>query len=249
MFTEERRQWILNHLNVKGKASSFELATELKCSEDTIRRDLKELAESGKLKKVHGGAMAISPVPFEYSARIELNLDSKRRMAAEAAKLIQPGMLVFIDGGTTTQLIAEFLPGGLNATFVTHSAANAIAFSKCRSSKVIVLGGTVVPELLINEGAEVLSAIERFNADLTIISVQGLTKENGATVSHFQDALVKAAFIRKSSELAIVSGKEKLGFALHCKVCDLTDLDYLITDETKDVSKKLGGVDFQIVRV
>ncbi len=248
MFTEERRQWILNHLNVKGKASSFELASELNVSEDTIRRDLKDLSESGKLKKVHGGAMAISPVPFEYSARIELNLEGKRKMASEAAKLIQPGMLVFIDGGTTTQLIAEFLPAGLNATFVTHSAANAIAFANCRTSKVILLGGTLVPELLINEGPEVLTAIQRFTADLAIISVQGLNRENGATVSHYQDSMVKTAFIKRASELAIVSGKEKLGFSLHYTLCAISDLDYLITDE-KNVAKRLGAVDFQVMKV
>lgn len=98
MFTEERRQHILNQLHTKRKASSAELAHELNVSEDTIRRDLKELAENGLLKKVHGGAMAISPVPYEYSARVELNLDGKRRIAAEAAKLIKSGMLVFIDG-------------------------------------------------------------------------------------------------------------------------------------------------------
>lgn len=248
MFTEERRQWILNYLNIKGKASSYELATELNVSEDTIRRDLKELAEAGKLKKVHGGAMAISTVPFEYAARIELNLDGKRKMAAEAAKLIQPGMLVFIDGGTTTQLIAEFLPAGLNATFVTHSAANAIAFSNCRTSKVIVLGGTLVQELLINEGPEVLTALDRINADLAVISVQGLNAENGGTVSHYQDSLVKQAFVRRASEVALVCGKEKIGFALHYTVCSLSDLDYLVTDE-KNAAKRLGNVDFQVIKV
>ncbi|MDZ4835552.1 MAG: DeoR/GlpR family DNA-binding transcription regulator [Candidatus Melainabacteria bacterium] len=249
MFTEERRQRILSHLNVKGKASSVELASELLVSEDTIRRDLKELSENGLLKKVHGGAMAISPVPFEYSARIELNLESKRRMAAEAARLIQPGMLVFIDGGTSTQLIAEFLPVGLVATFVTHSAANAIAFAKCRTSKIILLGGMLVPELLINEGPEVLSAIERFSADLALISVQGLNIEDGATVSHYQDALVKTAFIQRASELAVVAGKEKLGFALHYRICASSELDYLITDESKSGIKDFGTLGFQIITV
>ena len=249
MFTEERRQRILSHLNVKGKASSFELATELGVSEDTIRRDLKELSENGLLKKVHGGAMAISPVPFEYSARIELNLDEKRKMAAEAAKLIKPGMLVFIDGGTSTQLIAEFLPSGLDATFITHSAANAIAFANCRTSKIILLGGMLVPELLINEGPEVLSAINRFSADLALISVQGLNIEDGASVSHYQDSIVKTAFIKNASELAVVAGKEKLGFALHYKICASSEIDYLITDETKSGLKKLGKVDFQVISV
>lgn len=249
MFTEERRQYILNQLHTKRKASSAELAHELNVSEDTIRRDLKELAENGLLKKVHGGAMAISPVPYEYSARVELNLDGKRRIAAEAAKLIKSGMLVFIDGGTTVGLIAEYLPSGLQATFVTHSAANAIAFSNCRSSKTILLGGILVPELLINEGAEVLETIERFHADLTLISVQGFDKENGATVGHYQDSLVKKAFVEHSSELGVLAGKEKLGFSVHYKICDVSELDYLITDEEPNNLKKLKNSGFQIMNV
>lgn len=249
MFTEERRERILSHLHTKRKASSAELAQELKVSEDTIRRDLKELAENGLVKKVHGGAMAVSTVPFEYSARVELNLEGKRRMAAEAAKLIRSGMLVFIDGGTTTGLISEFLPAGLSATFITHSAANAIAFSNCRSSKIILLGGIMVPELLINEGAEVLEAIEQFNADLAIISVQGLDIEHGATVGHYQDGLVKTAFVRRASELAVVAGKEKLGFALHYTVCDIKEIDYLVTDEKKAGLKRFDEVGLQVFSV
>lgn len=249
MFTEERRQRILDLLNRKGKASSAELAEELSVSEDTIRRDLKDLSENGLAKKVHGGAMAVSSVPYEHSARLELNLEGKRKMAAAAAKLIKPGMLVFIDGGTSTNFIAEFLPAGLDATFVTHSAANAISLAKCRSAKVILLGGLLVPELLINEGAEVLTAIEKFHADLTIISVQGLNKEDGATVEHYQDSLVKSSFIKRSSELAVLAGKEKIGFSLHYTVCGARDLDYLITDQDAAGTKPLANLDFQIIRV
>ncbi|MGD9681293.1 MAG: DeoR/GlpR family DNA-binding transcription regulator [Candidatus Obscuribacterales bacterium] len=249
MFTEERRQHIISHLNSRGKASSSELAETLGVSEDTIRRDLKELAESGLVKKVHGGAMAISQVPFEYSARIELNLESKRRIAAAAAKLIKPGMLVFVDGGTSTQLVSEFLPAGLDATFITHSAANAIAFSSCRTATVLLLGGRMVPELLINEGAEVLSAVDRFNADLALISVQGLTVEDGATVEHYQDSLVKSAFVRRASELAVLAGREKLGYSLHYSVCEASELDYLITDDRKENLKAFKKAGIQTISV
>lgn len=247
MFTEERRQHILSQLNTRGKASSTELAEALSVSEDTIRRDLKELAENGLVKKVHGGAMAISQVPYEYSARIELNLESKRKIAAAAARLIKPGMLVFIDGGTSTQLISDFLPAGLDATFITHSAANAIAFSSCRTSRVLLLGGRLVPELLINEGAEVLAAVDRFNADLALLSVQGLTIEDGATVEHYQDSMVKSAFARRASELAVLAGKDKLGYALHYSVCPACELDYLVTDESKDNLKPFIRTGIQVI--
>lgn len=106
-----------------------------------------------------------------------------------------------------------------------------------------------MPELLINEGAEVLETIERFHADLTLISVQGLDRENGATVGHYQDGLVKKAFLEHSSELGVLAGKEKLGFSVHYKICDVSELDYLITDEDQGNLKKLKNSGFQIMSV
>ena len=230
MFSEERRSRILGLLNERGKVSSAELVVELGVSEDTVRRDLRELAQSGLLKKVHGGALAVSEVPFEYSARRILNVESKRAIARRAAGLVSSNAVVFIDGGTTTGLIAEFLPPNLRATFVTHSPANAVSLSACKNIEVVLLGGKIVSELLITTGPEVFETIGSIRADLTLCSVQGLTLEDGATVSHLEDAQIKRSYLAHSAETAVLAGSDKIGFAVQYMVAEIKELDYLVTD-------------------
>src|ERR1700679_701127 len=113
MLTEERKNKILERLATKGKVLSSDLTLHLGVSEDTIRRDLKDLAEAGLLKRVHGGALPVGQVPFQYDKRQKIAVGEKLAIAEAAASHVKGGQIIFMDGGTTTAQIARFLSSDL----------------------------------------------------------------------------------------------------------------------------------------
>lgn len=231
MLADERKELILVKLARKGRVLSSDLMHEFQVSEDTVRRDLKELAESGKLKKVHGGAIANTTVPYAYAERKDLNIESKNKIAEIAARLVTDGMLIFVDGGTTAMQVGSHLPKDLRATFVTHSVAIALQFSSSLpNSKTIIIGGQVSPELLITNGPNHLEQAKQFKPDLALIGVHGLTVDSGGTVENYEDAVLKSAFVHNAAETVLLAGKEKLGFIAGFVVCTTDDISYLISD-------------------
>jgi DeoR/GlpR family transcriptional regulator of sugar metabolism len=235
MLANERKKQILMRLSTTGQVLAADLVRDFGVSEDTIRRDLKDLADSGQLKKVHGGAVALTTVPYDYSSRKILNVEAKSAMARRVLPLIRDGMVVFIDGGTTCVQLAYHLSPALKATFITHSVATAMALAQLSQLKVIVLGGQVIPDLLITSGPELVSQSNRFKPDLSLISAHGLTLEDGATVESWDDAAVKETFLRNSAEIAVLAGYEKIGFRASYRIADIKDIAYLISDAAPDL--------------
>ena len=244
MLAEERRKKILSKLSQEGQLLSIELVKEFVVSEDTIRRDLKELADAGLLKKVHGGAMSVTTVPYEYGARQELHVKEKSAMARRSVSLIRSGMLIFVDGGTTTVQIASHIPPDFKGTFVTHSVPTATALASLQHSDVILLGGRIIPNLLITTGPSQIAEAKQFNPDLAIVGVHGLTASSGATVESYDDAMIKRIFIQNSAEIAVLAGHEKIGFVASYAVAELSEISYLISDADEEKLEQFakGGV-------
>lgn len=234
MLAEERRNKILERLSHKGQVLSADLVKEFGVSEDTIRRDLKDMADAGLLKKVHGGAMPTTTVPYEYGERQSLNIPAKSAIAQRASELVRDGMLIFVDGATTTAQIVHHLPPNLKATFVTHSVATASALSELHRAEIILLGGKVIPELLITSGPQSIETAKKFMPDLAIISVHGISVAGGATDENYDDAVLKSEFIRNSGETAVLAGHEKLSFIGAYKIAGVKELSYLISDGDND---------------
>jgi DeoR/GlpR family transcriptional regulator of sugar metabolism len=230
VLAEERRKQILERLSHQGQVLSADLVREFGVSEDTVRRDLKDLADAGLLKKVHGGAMPTTTVPYDYGERQALNVESKSAIAQRATSLVREGSLIFIDGATTSAQLIQHLPPGLKATFVTHSVATAAALAALKRSETILLGGKVIPELLITTGPELIEQARQFMPDLAIISAHGVSVAGGATVESYDDAVVKREFVRSSGETVVLAGYEKLGFIASYIVAGLKDISYLISD-------------------
>lgn len=234
MLASERKKQILKRLSETGQILACDLIREFGVSEDTVRRDLKELAEAGQLKKVHGGAVSLTTVPYDYSERKSLNVEAKSAIAQKVTCLVRDGMVIFIDGGTTCAQLAYHLPSHLKATFITNSLATAMALTQLPLIKVIMLGGQVISELLITTGPDLIAQANRFKPDLTVISAHGLTVEDGATVESFDDASIKGAFVRNSGETAVLAGREKIGFTASYSFSDIKDIDYLISDASNE---------------
>ncbi len=230
MLTAERRQYILDRLRQDGKVVAVELSAELELSEDTIRRDLRELATAGLLQRVHGGALPSSPATAPFTARQQQSAQAKSAIARAAVGLVQDGQVIILDGGTTALLVAQSLPNELRATIVTNSPPVAAALAEHPGIEVIVIGGKLYKSSLVAVGAAAIESIERIRADLCMLGVCSVHPEAGVSVPDSEEAYVKRAMIESSAEVAALVSTEKLGTAASFVVAPITALTHLVTE-------------------
>src|SRR5688572_11109302 len=174
MLTEQRKQLILRRLRDEGQIVAASLSEELGLSEDTVRRDLRALAAEGLLQRVHGGALPASPALANFAVRTGVEPEAKRSIARAAALLVQPGQLVFLDGGTTCQQLARQLPRELRATVVTHSPTIAVELVDHPQVEVVLIGGRLFKHSVVAVGAAALEAIRQVRADYYFMGVTGV---------------------------------------------------------------------------
>jgi DeoR/GlpR family transcriptional regulator of sugar metabolism len=246
MLTEQRKQLLLARLKKEGRIVAKDLSAELALSEDTIRRDLRELAAEGKLQRVHGGALPASPTVANLDARRSMASDEKRRLGQAAAKLIEPKQRVFIDGGTTHLELLRAIPLDLAFTVITHSPAIAAAL-EVHAATVIVIGGTLFRHSMVAVGASALEAINRTRTDLAFIGLTGLHPKEGGTTGDFEEAAIKRAIIARSAEVAVLLTSEKLGAVSAHGVCDVKDLTHLVVPRKVEM-KGLPARSLNIIR-
>jgi len=211
VLTEERQALIVDRLRRDGRVLASPLAAELRVSEDTIRRDLRDLAAGGRLKRVHGGALPLAPglgLPVEARAR-EASRE-KRALAAAAAALVAPGQLVLLDGGSTNLLVAEALRPDLTATVLTTSPAVALALGAHPRLEVVLAGGRLLPRAGTVVGPETIQAIRAVRADLCFLGVCSLDAAAGITCAERDETFVKRAMIEASGEVVVLATADKL---------------------------------------
>lgn len=230
MLTAERRQHILATLRRDGKVLASELSGALGVSEDTIRRDLRELSDAGLLQRVHGGALPRSPADASYIARQSQAPSAKAAIAQAAVQLLRPGQVILLDGGTTTLQVAQQLPIDLRATIVTNSPPIAVALAEHPEVEVIVIGGRLYKHSHVTIGAATIEALGAIHADICLLGVCSLHPEIGISVPQFEEAHVKRAMIAGAAEVVALASAEKLGTAAPYIVGPLSDLTHLVTE-------------------
>jgi len=232
MLAAERRQYILDVLKREGRIVAQRLSAELGVSEDTIRRDLRDMAREGLLQRVHGGALPRSPALVSYRVREQRISAEKIAVAQLAASLIQEGMVVFLGSGTTNVQVAEHLPRDLRATLITNSPPAAMALAELSDVEVILIGGRLYKHSIVTVGSEAVDAVRRIRADLCLLGVCSLHPEVGISIQDIDEAHLQRAMIANSAEVAALATAEKLGTAAPYIVGSLSDLNYLITDDS-----------------
>lgn len=232
MLTAERRQFILEILRHEGKVLSSELSTQLNVSEDTIRRDLREMADAGLLQRVHGGALLGSPVAINYTTRLQQFPTAKEAIARAAAKLIRPGQVAILDGGTTTLQVAQHLPLDLHATVVTHSPPIAVALAEHPHVEAIILGGRLHKSSIVTVGAATVEALRSIRADICMLGVCSVHPEVGISSPNLEEVYVKRTMIAGATEVVALVSAEKLGTASPYIVGSLSELTHLVTERT-----------------
>lgn len=234
MTKEERHSVILKEINLHNKVLSMDLSNLMNVSDDTIRRDLKELAAAGKVVKVHGGAQHPSFRSSVNSLNGVYAINEKQIIAEKTVSLFKNEMNVLIEGGTTITELAKKIPAQLRATFFTVSPQVAIILSEHSNLHVIGIGGTLTKNAYIHVGASVINQLNELRADLCVIGANAFSIEGGLTDSDWEVVQVLKAMVRCAKKVAVVSISEKLNTVQKLKVCDLNSIHYLVTELPKD---------------
>ena len=233
MLPAERRDFLLSRLAADGKLVAKDLAAELSLSEDSVRRDLRELAASGLAQRVYGGVLPASPAVGNLTVRESISADGKQRVAALALELIRPGMTVILDGGTTALAIATTLPAALDATIVTHSPVIAAALIP-KTVDVYLIGGRLFKHSGVTSGAAAAEAVAGISADLFLLGVTGVRQDAGLTTGDADEAAMKRLLSRRSAETWVIASSEKIGAASPFTVLPLAEVAGVLTDAAAD---------------
>jgi DeoR/GlpR family transcriptional regulator of sugar metabolism len=230
MLTEERRQVILERVRSDGKVVAAELSSLLAVSPDTIRRDLRELAEAGLLRRVHGGALPPAVGAQPYAVRREQAPLAKAAIARATSRLLRDGQVILLDAGTSTLEVARHLPRDLRATVITNSPPIAVELAEHPSVDVTVLGGSLQKDARALVGAATIEALRSVRADVLVLGICSLHPEFGITVNDLEESYVKRAMIANAAEVVAVSSADKLGSAAPYVVGPLSELTHLVTE-------------------
>lgn len=227
---EERHRAIMREINLHNKVLSSDLSTLLSTSDDTIRRDLKELAQKGKLVKVHGGAASKSFVaPFNSDHEVYA-LEEKKKIARKAEKLLKNNMVILTEGGTTILEFAKMIPSHFRFTIFTISPQVAITLSNHANLEVITIGGRLNKDANVHIGTSVISSLSDIRVDLGLLGANAFSAEEGLTDMDWDIVQVKKAIIQSSKKIAILSISEKLNTVQRIRICKPSQIDYLITE-------------------
>jgi DeoR/GlpR family transcriptional regulator of sugar metabolism len=209
MLTDHRKSLILAALRRDGQVLAKDFARDLGLSEDTIRRDLRELAAEGRLQRVHGGALPVAPPLPDLAARAGIATGAKAAIGRAAAALIGPGDTVFLDGGTTTAEIVRALPVDRPLTIVTHAPTIAVALAGHPLITVEIVGGRLYRHSMVAVGAPAIEAIGGIRADVYFMGVTGVHPAEGFTTGDREEAAVKRAIAgaARRTIVAMTAGK------------------------------------------
>ncbi|WP_345955816.1 DeoR/GlpR family DNA-binding transcription regulator [Mucilaginibacter sp. PAMB04168] len=229
MLKEERQQHIISQINIHNKVLSTDLSAQLNVSEDTIRRDLNELAELGKIVKVYGGALSKS-FHYPFSGREIYNKDGKKEIARKAVGLVEDGMVLLVGGGTTMIELARIFPENIHCTIFTISPLVGLELAEHPNIAVNLLAGQLAANSHIVTGSQVISQLSEIKADLCFLGTNGISITHGISDSDWEVVQVKKAMINSASKTALLSISEKLDSMQKMKICNLSAIDYLLTD-------------------
>jgi DeoR/GlpR family transcriptional regulator of sugar metabolism len=233
MIPAERRARIVDLVKERRAVRVSSLSEDLGVSGMTIRRDLERLEAEGVLVRTHGGAVLKRHMTEEtlYVEREAASAEEKRRIAAAAARIIEPGETIFLSSGTTAAQVLRHLDPDLEARIVTHNVG---AVQEARGSRVevVLVGGLYRPRSNAVSGPIALEQIARFHASKMLIGVDGLDLEEGLTTPTMGMAGVERAMIAQTrGEVIALADASKIGVVADVVICGLDQVDTVLTDD------------------
>ena len=246
---DDRRRRILEKVAADQTVHIGELAAELGVSEMTIRRDVGRLERDGFLRRTYGGATAhmTRPVELQFNARALRSAPSKRLIGMRAAELLRDTATLFVGIGTTTEQFAMFLTARPGRTVVTGSLPVATLLSG-RSGRVVVLGGTLLPDDLACIGPVAAATVERYRVDVAVLGAAGLSARHGITELDDRVADVARLMVARAEHVVVVADGSKIGETALATVAPSGDVGTLVTDPSAP-AEELRELETQGVRV
>lgn len=229
MLTTTRRGILLDRLDRDGQLAVAPLAAEFGLSEDTLRRDLRELAAEGRLIRVHGGAVPASPTHQPVQDRRESHAAEKLRLVKAAAGLIEDGQIVIVDGGTTHAGLAAAIPRDRRLTVVTHSPAIAASFEFHPGVELRLIGGRIFRHSMVALGPEAAESYGRLKADLCLLGITGIHPQLGLTTGDGDEAALKRIMVAAAAETVTLATSDKINRASAWQIVPEAQLSILIS--------------------
>jgi DeoR/GlpR family transcriptional regulator of sugar metabolism len=233
----DRRALIGQSITFEGWASVVELAKRYEVSQVCIRRDLQELEAEGMLKRVRGGAVpsGLNSLTDIYGQRAAKKVEAKRRIAREAAKLIEPNDRIILDSGSTiaelARLIPTVVPVGHHLRVITGSCPVVDALTPYPQIQLLVLGGMYLHQYRTLVGPQTLQGLGGLHVDKMFMGSDGVTVETGTTTANVLEAEVTQAMASSAATLIVVADSSKIGLTGFTTVMPMRDVDILITDQ------------------
>lgn len=246
MLASQRHTIILELLEREGNVHTADLVQRLGVSSETIRKDLDSLEQTGKLSRVHGGAVLnasqkdsqSTPGYISFQTRNSQNLDQKAAITAYAASLVKEGQVIALDYGSTSQIMALTLKEQFRKlTIITNSIQNVLLLTDCPGFTIILTGGIFNQEefTLTDDFTPLLN---RLHVDIFFMSVTGVDPIIGCTDQGLGEVKIQQQMIQSASRTIVLADSSKFGQAGPVKICPVKDADLVITDS--GVSKDLA---------
>jgi DeoR/GlpR family transcriptional regulator of sugar metabolism len=248
MLTAERRQAILDRLGHDGKVVASELVAALGVSEDTVRRDLRELAAHGLVQRVHGGALPPAPTAASFSQRLAIAPEAKAHLAEAALPLLDGAGVLLLDGGTTALELARRLPADRDFTVLTNAPPVAAELAAHPTAEVVLIGGRLLKDSQVTVGSEAVDALRRVRADVCVLGICSLHPELGVTATDHDEAHVKRAMVAASADVLALATADKLRTASPWVVAPLADVTHLVTDADEELTADYAEAGVRVVR-
>lgn len=234
MLKEERQQTILTQVALHNRILLTDIAEILDVSIDTARRDVKELDQESKLKKVHGGAISLGYTTNSARNQNIYALSQKTKIAEKAAGLLKNDGVIFIDGGTTCIEFARIIPIDIRLTCFTLSLPVAMELSAKPNIEVIFVGGQISKEAQISIGSLATNMLSEIKVDYSFIGTGYVDASFGLTDFDWDIVQVKKAIIKSSKKAVLLSISEKLNSQHRYKICGINAIDIMVTELNSD---------------
>lgn len=237
----ERKQKILEILSRDGKVRVNELSALFEISDVTIRMDLADLEAKGMLTRVHGGAVSSYKTYYnmDMQQRLSANQDQKKAIANKIVSMIEENDTIMLNAGTTTLTVFRMIPPKMNLSIVTNSIAIALEAGANSNFNVVLLGGSVNAKHQFVYGDDAIAQLEKYHADKLILSVDGITLENGLTTYYNQEVELDRVMMSRSATKIIAADSTKLGQTAFARISDISEADYVITNKVTSTLEEI----------
>ena len=230
---EIRRDKILQQLHLTGKVSVAELSQQLNVTPVTVRNDLTELEQQGLLLRVQGGAVQVPGAVENHEPQVPHG-EQKKLLAESVAKRIHDGDTLFINSGTTSEAVAAALRIRKNLNIVTNAWQVARELGSMPTFRVLLIGGEINAQYGFTHGGDAQEQLSKYQADWSILSVDGISAKGGVTTHHAEEAIIDRMMSAGAKQTMIAADGSKIGRTGFSRVCPCGNALILVTDSTAD---------------